>query len=125
MITGNIFKNWNKTCYIASKNENPDVDDYGNEINTYNEPIKYNFNIQPASGDLEIATYGEKVNKVYKAIVPYRYKDKIKEGDIAYLDGASPEDEEAGNYGRNGNYTVDSVRPQNLATAIYFKKIEK
>lgn len=125
MISGNIFKNWNKTCYIASKNDNPDVDDYGNEINIYQKPVKYSFNIQPASGDFELTLYGEKINKVYKAIVPYIYKDKIKEGDIAYLDGVTPEGEEEGTYGKNGNYTVDSIRPQNLATAIYFKKIEK
>lgn len=125
MIKGNIFKNWNKVCYIASKNDNPKIDDYGNEINVYQKPIKYNFNIQPASGDFELTLYGEKINKVYKAIVPFDYKNKIKEGDIAYLDGATPEGEEEGSYGKNGNYTVDSIRPQNLATAIYFKKIEK
>lgn len=121
MIRGNIFKNWNKTCYIASK-KSIDTDDYGNEINKYNKPIKYTFNIQPAGGDFDIALYGEKISKIYRAIVPYSYKDKIKEGDIAYLDGSLPEEQEP--YGDNANYIVDSIRPQNLAMAIYFKKRE-
>ena len=33
--------------------------------------------------------------------------------------------EEKGTYGSNGNYVVDSIRPQNIAMAIYFKKIDK
>lgn len=123
MILGNIFKNWNKTCYIASKQPKPLLDDYGNEVNIYDKPKKYSFNIQPASGDFDLTLYGEKVNKVYRAIVEYSYKDKIKEGDIAYLDGANPLNEKVN--GENGNYVVDSIRPQNLAMAIYFRKIEK
>lgn len=123
MIRGNIFKNWNKTCYISSKQDDPDIDEYGNEINVYNKPIKYSFNIQPAGGDFDIALYGERVSKVYRAIVPFSYKDKIKEGDIAYLDGVTPDSQAP--YGDNANYVVDSVRPQNLATAIYFTKIDK
>lgn len=125
MIRGNIFKNWKKTCYIASKHENPRIDDYGNEINIYDKPVKYNFNIQPASGDFEITLYGEKINKIYKAVVPISYTNKIKEGDIAYLDGINPSNEIEGTYGSKGNYVVDSIRPQNLALAIYFRKIDK
>ena len=125
MIRGNVFKNWNKTCYIASKYENPELDDYGNEINTYSKPVRYSFNIQPASGDFETTLYGEKISKIYRAIVPIKYQGKIKEGDIAYLDGANPSNEVKGTYGANGNYVVDSIRPQNIAMAIYFRKIDK
>lgn len=125
MITGNIFKNWNKICYIAHKKPNPDVDDYGHEINAYEEPKLYSMNIMPAKGYLDTLTYGEKITKMYKAIVPYEYKDEISEGDIAYLDGIKPEGEVEGTYGVSGNYVVDSVRPQNLSTAIYFKRREK
>lgn len=125
MIRGNIFKNWNKTCYIARKKDDPEIDDYGNEINNYYKPVMYRFNIQPAGGDFDLTLYGETVNKVYRAIVPIKYKDEIKEGDIAYLDGVDPLQEEKGTYGSNGNYVVDSIRPQNIAMAIYFKKIDK
>ena len=124
MIGGNIFKNWNKPCYIASK-LNTQADAYGNEINVYAEPQPYSMNIQPANGDMATTVYGDKIFKVYKAVVPYDYKDLIKEGDIAYLDGATPENEVEGTYGSNGNYVVDSVRPQNLATTIYFMKLDK
>ena len=125
MITGNIFKKWNKICYIASKHENPDIDDYGNEINKYDKPIKYCFNIQPAGGESDMDLYGERVGKIYRAIVQISYKNKIKEGDIAYIDGATPQGETPNTYGSNGNYVVDSIRPQNLVMAIYFEKINK
>ena len=45
----------------------------------------------------------------------------IKENDLAYLDGATPENEEI--YGDNANYRVDSVRYQNKKVAIYFEKL--
>lgn len=124
MIIGNIFRNWNKPCYIASK-LNTQEDGYGNEINVYDKPVMYSMNVQPASGNLDVTLYGDKINMIYKAVVPYDMKDLIKEGDIAYLDGATPEDEEPEAYGRDGNFIVDSVRPQNLATTIYFRKINK
>ena len=121
----NIFANWNKTCYIATVKK-IDYDEYGNEIKICNEPKEYKFNIQPASGYLDVATYGEKVSKVYKTIIPYNtYNGKFHEGDIAYLEGAKPENENSNTYGINGNYIIDTVRPQNLVIAIYFKKIEK
>lgn len=122
MIIGNIFKNWNKACYIASK-LNTQIDEYGNETNYYDEPIMYSMNIQPASGNTDATLYGDRITKVYKAVVPFEMKNLIKEGDIAYLDGATPENEEG--FGQNGNFIVDSVRPQNLATTIYFVKLDK
>lgn len=122
MIVGNIFKNWNKTCYIASK-LNTQIDAYGNEINCYDEPIMYSMNVQPAKGYTDATLYGDRITKVYKAVVPFEMKNLIKEGDIAYLDGATPENEEG--FGKNGNFIVDSVRPQNLATTIYFVKLDK
>lgn len=119
-----IFDNWNKKIYIG-KLLKVEEDDYGNDIKYYGEPKAYFFNIEPTKGATDIATYGEKINKVYKAVVPYfKYKGKFHEGDIAYLDGATPEGEDENTYGKNGNYFIDSVRPQNLAIAIYFKKIE-
>jgi hypothetical protein len=128
MIKGNIFKNWNKTCYISNLISTT-VDEYGNEINEYSTPIKYKMNIQPTktnsnlSSSYELHMYGATIDKAYKALVSYDFKDKVKEGDIAYLDGATPEGETVN--GENANYIVQSVRPQNLATAIYFSKLEK
>ena len=53
-----------------------------------------------------------------------RYKTidmPIKENDLAYLDGATPENEK--NNGDNANYRVDSIRKQNRKIAIYFEKL--
>lgn len=119
-----IFDNWNKKIYIA-KLLKVETDDYGNDIKYYEEPKAYMLNIEPSKGSTDIAIYGETINKVYKAIVPFnKYKGKFHEGDIAYIDGANPRGEDKNTYGQNGNYVIDSVRPQNLAIAIYFKKIE-
>jgi len=124
MIRGNIFENWNKPCYIARVKE-INTDEEGNQIKICYKPEKYSFNIQNASGYLDVTEYGEEVSKVKKAIISMEYNNKIKEGDIAYLDGATPENETEDTYGINGNYIVDSVRPQNLAIAVYFKKLNK
>lgn len=86
---------------------------------------KYSFNIQNASGYLDVTEYGEEVSKMKKAIISMDYNGKFKEGDIAYLDGVTPDGETENTYGINGNYIIDSVRPQNLAIAIYFKKLNK
>ena len=123
----NISKNWRKTCYIATKkDEQVKYDEDGNEIKVYNKPEKYNFNIQPVNGYLDVTEYGEKVSRMQKTIIPYdKYLNKFKEGDIAYLDGIAPQNETEETYGMTGNYFITSVRPQNLAIAIYFEKIHK
>lgn len=75
-------------------------------------------------GSTDIALYGEKISKMYKTIISFQeYKDKFKEGDVAYLENAKPENESEGTYGRNANYKIVSVRPQNTAILIYFEKI--
>lgn len=126
MIIDDIFENWNKGCYIANL-LSTDVDDYGNEINTYDEPQYYEFNIQSASGSTDVALYGERVSKMYKAVIStLEYKDMFKEGDVAYLEEIEPaEDEVEGNYGYSANYKIVSVRPQNTAILVYFEKLKK
>ena len=123
LIINNIFSNWNKGCYIANLKDTIE-DDYGNEVNFYNKPEFYSFNVQPASGNTDIALYGEKVSKMYKTIISLeKYNGKFKEGDVAYLEGIKPIDEIEGTYGRKANYKIKSVRPQNTAILIYFEKI--
>ena len=126
----NVFSNWNKTCYIATKKEGEVVyDDLGNEIKMYNKPKKYSFNIQPLNNYTDLMTYseyGEKVDKMYKATIPYKeYVGKFNEGDIAYLEGKVPKNETEGTYGIGGNYIIASVRPQNTIIAIYFERLQK
>lgn len=123
----NIFKNWNKKCYIALKKPaQVKYDDYGNEINSYYKPKEYYFNIQPVNGYYDIVEYGEKVDKMYRAIISYeKYNGVFHEGDIAYLEDAKPKDETPETYGIGGNFVITSVRPQNTVIAIYFERIQK
>lgn len=123
MIINNIFLNWKKGCYIASYKETVEDDD-GNEINYYLRPKFYEFNIQPVSGNTDIALYGERVSKMYKTIVPFfEFNGVFKEGDKAYLENAKPVSETNETYGAGANYKIVSVRPQNTVITIYFEKI--
>ena len=123
----NIFKNWDKKCYIARKKSvQVKYDDYGHEICSFYKPKEYYFNIQPVKGYFDIIEYGEKVDKMYKAVIPYeKYNGVFHEGDIAYLEGLKPSNETPDSYGIGGNYIISNVRPQNTIIAIYFEKIQK
>lgn len=123
MIINDIFSNWKKGCYIASLLKT-ETDDNGNELNYYKKPQFYQFNIQPASGNTDIALYGEKVSKMYKTVISFnKYANVFKEGDKAYLEGIEPVDEIENTYGSGANYKIVSVRPQNTVILIYFEKI--
>lgn len=120
-----IFSNWNKTCYIRPILE-PIIDIYGNEINQYGESVKYSFNYQPVANkeEAEMQTFGQSSNGIVRAMLDtYKYQGKIKEFDLAYLYGATPDNEE--NNGENANYTVVTCIPQNTKILVYFKKIVK
>ena len=112
--------NWKKDCYIASKLD-VIVDDDGNEITTYSNPISCKFNYQPVSTDAEIAEFGEKARTMQRAVIPISYKDNFKEFDVAYLDGVSPIGEV--NNGDNANYILLPPRNGNSVIIIYFEKI--
>lgn len=122
----NIFKNWDKVCYISSKL--PSIEDeYGNQIEQYGEPIKYKFNYQPVTDQREFATiekYGGQSDGSIKALVDYnKFKGKIKDFDLAYLYDATPIDEEK--YGEKANYRVVKSIPQNTKILIYFEILTK
>lgn len=114
--------NWNKSIYIATQKE-IDTNEYGVDEVTYNRPIKYRFNYQPTTGQSEIMTYGDRVTKMYSMYINRRlYDGKFHEGDLAYIEGITPEGE---NYnGEKANYRISSVRPQNLVIAIYMERIQ-
>lgn len=111
-----------KDLYIASfiKDE---YDDEGNKISTYSKPEYIGKeNIQPLSGESDIAEYGARVTKMQKVLLDYdKYLGKFKENDLAYLDGITPKSEQVN--GDNANYRIDSVRNQNKKIAIYFEKL--
>ena len=111
---------WLKTIYIAKFKEKI-VDEYGNYIDTYEEPKKYEMNVQPLNGGIEIETYGSRAMQIQKAICrSEEYAGKFHENDVAYLENQTPDGESV--HGDNANYRIDSVLTQNKCIAIYFEK---
>lgn len=119
----NIFKNWDKDCYIASLLP-PTLDDYGNELSVYDTPIKYKFNYQPVTSQLQLATLqadGINTNGLIRAMLDISYLDKIKVYDLAYLYDAIPENEKYN--GEKANYRVVKFIPQNVKILVYFERL--
>ena len=125
-----IFKNWNKVCYIRKRITSDEsgitIDDYGNEIQNYEEPVKYRFNYQPVTNDADEAIlkpYGVTLEGTVKALVDIKYNGQLNKYDLVYLYGASPENE---NYaGENANYRVITSVPQNMKILVYFERLTK
>lgn len=118
-----IFKNWNKTCYIRPILE-PTKDAYGNQLNQYGDSVKYCFNYQPVTNknEAEMQIFGQTSNGIIRAMLDtYKYQGKIKEFDLAYLYGATPENETYN--GENANYKVVTCMPQNTKILVYFERI--
>jgi hypothetical protein len=122
----NIFKNWNKDMYIATKKE-VKYDDYNNEIVIYNEPFFFGrVNYQPLTGkNLEayIQAYGETKNNIVSCLIDYTEDGKFKDFDLAYLYGATPNGEQV--YGDNANYMVRTYKSQNTKIMVIFEEIIK
>lgn len=121
-----IYTNWNKTLYVARKDE-VILDDYGNEIVTYKKPFYFGkVNYQPLTGkNLEdyIREYGEVKNNIVSFLINYTDKDKIKDFDVCYLYGATPKREVK--YGDNANYLVRAHKPQNTKVMVILEEIVK
>ena len=117
----------------------------GSKIRVYGKPKKYMFSLNSLSGDTELQIFGDKVSRMVRAIVDFRYMNEIHENDAAFLYGDEPEDaivqnltDERGylltsengeqivyqqsNYCLNANYHVSKVLPQNVKIAVYFEK---
>ena len=121
-----IFNNWNKDLYIATKKE-VILDEYGNEIVTYNKPFYFGkANYQPLTRkDLEayVKVYGETRNSIISLLIDYTKDGQFKAFDVAYLYGATPDGEVK--YGDNANYIVRSYKPQNTKIMVIFEEIVK
>lgn len=120
-----IYTNWNKDIYIATKNS-VDIDDYGNEIVTYNEPFYLGkVNYQPLTKkDLEsyIKAYGETTNNIVSFLLDYRKDGLFDKLDIAYLYGATPTGELIN--GDNANYIIRAYKPQNTKIMVILEEME-
>ena len=121
-----IFQNMKKPMYIATKNEVV-VDDYENEIVTYNEPFFFgNINYQPLTTkqmEAFIKEYGETENNVVSCLIDYKDRYKFDNFSLAYLYDAKP-DEEVKN-GANANYKVRAFKPQNTKVMVILEEIIK
>lgn len=122
----NIFQNWNKNMYIATKKE-VTYDDYNNEIVKYNEPFYFGkVNYQPlTTKQLEafIRTYGETENNVVSCLIDFKDRYKFNIFDRAYLYDANPEGEQEN--GNNANYIIRAFKPQNTKIMVILEEIIK
>lgn len=102
---------------------NTTTNDRGKPIRNYEVPIELSFNVKPTSDKLDFSLYGERITRMYKAVIPNTVENRalFKEGSVAYFDGVTPLDEVKN--GMNGNYYVVGNRAYNYSLHIYFEKI--
>lgn len=98
------------------------IDEYGNDINLYEEPEKYMFNVQTLNETVEMEVFGRKVisSKAISITEKKKYLGKFKEYDLVYVDN-SPENEVT--FGDNADYYISGVRNQNTSIRIYLTKL--
>lgn len=111
-----------KQVYISTRKNELEYDEYGNQTAIFNTPKKYEFNVQPLSGELDVQEFGERVLSMQRAVISKDlYLDKFHEGDVAYLDGTNPNYETEN--GNNANYRICSVRNQNTKIILLFERL--
>lgn len=111
-------KQWNKKIYIASQ-QDKQIDEFGR--NAYDEPVEYEFNVQPTSSKNDVEMFGEHSREMQRAVIERKYEGMFKEFDRAYLDGVTPEGEAYN--GANANYRLLPPRVQNKVITIYFERL--
>jgi hypothetical protein len=111
-----------KSKVWIAKKLREETDEYGNQIEIYDEPQKYMFNVQTLTETSEIMEFGEKVSSTKSISITEKkkYQGKFKEFDLVYVDN-SPENEV--NYGDNADYKIVGVRPLNTSIKIYIQKL--
>lgn len=122
------MRNGEKIWYcLRTSPDNAETDTYEKPVEeTIRMPSVFNpvsITVQPANGFTDRMAYGETTSKTQRIVLtPYVKWHKIfNEGDLFYLDGAQPENEEF--YGEGANYMVDDVANQNEAIVLTVKKI--
>lgn len=118
----NVF-NYKSTLYIAKKLETTQ-DENLNQVENYDTPKKYRFNVQAVNEDSEIREFGELANRMKVALITEKskYIGKFYDFDKAYLE-TTPEGEIKN--GANADYRIYSVRNQNTCIKIYLLKLVK
>lgn len=99
-----------------------DYDDDDNPIQIYEKPIALSCTLNSLSGSYDVAVYGDKIKNMCKTMLDYdEWLNGIKEKDVVYLYGATPDNELV--HGDNANYRVCAILPQNLKIMVYFERI--
>lgn len=121
---------WEKEIWIA-KRVKIESDEYGVDIEYFEEPKKYRINYQPTSGYLDYLQYGEKIRNRYRAFINNTHCNNIQfnVGDRVYLaDGEYQECEleklacSDNELCEKANYVIDTILPQNIKIRIDFRK---
>lgn len=79
------------------------------------------FTVMSASGYIQVMKYGEDVDNTWTAVANMRaFEGKIKEGDLFWVDGKTPNEEIERKYGNgaSANAVVKSVRLGNRSIEI-------
>lgn len=105
------------------------------EVDTYDKPIEeivrmpsvfspIGITVQPQNGYTDRVAYGETSSEYQRIVLtPYQvWHKKFKKGDLFYLDGEYPRENESFN-GEYANFMVDNVANQNMSIEISVKKI--
>lgn len=122
--------NFKSNIYIASFDKDyTEYDDNGNELQKFDTPIKYRFNVQANNtqtykDNSYIGEYGYNDNstKVVMITEKKKYLNKFKEFDRVYLDTTPNGELENGD---NADYRVSLVRNQNTCIKLYLTKLTK
>lgn len=100
-----------------------------NGLQEFNPPVEitlrqHHCSVQPTSGYSALQTYGKDIINYQTMILqPYNtWKGLFKEGDLFYLDGNEPSQENEEFYGDFANFIVDKVFSQNEAIRVVLKR---
>lgn len=115
------ISSWRKEVFIA-KRLSSTRDALGNRVYTYDEPIAYNLNVQPMTGEAIIEEFGANDKRMFRALCVNKDFD-ISELDKVYLEEATPIGETVN--GANANFIVRRVSKQNIVTVYYFESMVK
>lgn len=93
------------------------------EVETFQTPVQLQYNVQPMSGDLDFAMYGERARQMKKMVVSNipSHKSLFTRMSRAYFDGVTPTGETV--YGSKANYRVVDVREYHMTLHVIFDLI--